>query len=844
MPKNWFRPLIPHAIAVVVFLLIAVIYCKPAFDHKALSQSDVSQWKATAQNSFQYKETHGHFPLWTEGVFGGMPAYQIAMESGLPEPQGIVNNMLMLGLKKPASFFFLACICFYFLSQVLRVNPYAGIAGALAYAYASYNAVIIYVGHDTKMLAIALMPFFIGSLLLIYEKTYWWGTALLALSTSIFVAVNHPQIVYYALIIVAFLTAAYVIRWVREKDVRHLLIAGSLTVFGGLTGVLCNSIITFTTLDYAKASIRGGSELANGSGQVTRTGLSQDYAFSYSMYKTEPFELLVPKIYGGSGDWSAEISEDKSKAIAALQEMPPELGRQLQQEQFLDFYWGGIGSTAGPVYAGAIICFLSLWGFFILDGKHKWWILGACVLGIVMSWGSYFAGFNGFLLKVLPGYDKFRAPSMTLVIPNFLLCVLATLSLQKLFVMAASERAAFWEKYKKGLYLTAGVFVVLLLIYFSLDFTTDRERQLLKSVSAQGGQVSEYIHHFVQGLRDDRQSLFLGSLLRSLLFIAGAAVIAALAIKGKLHSLVMLVLIGALSLIDLIGIDLQYLNNDRYQDQEDAQAAATPSAADQAIMQDKGYYRVFDLRMGVRNITNNASTCLFHLSLGGYSPAKLSIYQDLIEHQLYQFPNCQPVLNMLNAKYTIQPGQAGRDSAVMNPGALGAAWFVRSVKFAPIAPGVMDALTGLDTRDTAVVFDADRSRVQYDTLAGPAMSVPDRMDPIKAAAGDSIQLVKNDNDEMEYRSASSGKRFAVFSEIYYDRGWKAYIDGAETPIIRTNYALRGLSVPAGTHTIRFVFHPASYYTGQKVQAVASSIMVLLLLGAVVVEARKRKNRLE
>ena len=841
MQKKWFQPLIPHAIAVVVFLLVAVIYCKPAFDHKVLSQSDVSQWKATAQNSFQYKETHGHFPLWTEGVFSGMPAYQIAMESGVPQPHGIAYYILTLWLKKPASFFFLACICFYFLSQVLRVNPYTGIIGALAYAYASYNAVIIYVGHDTKMQAIALLPFFIGSLLLIYEKRYWWGTALLALSSSMFVAANHPQIVYYALIIVVFLTAAYVIRWVREKDFRHLLIAGTLTIFGGLTGVLCNSVITFTTLDYARASIRGGSELANGSGQVTKTGLSQDYAFSYSMYKTEPFELLAPKIYGGSGDWSAEISEDKSKAIAALQEMPPEMGRQLQQEQFLDFYWGGLLSTAGPVYAGAIICFLSLLGFFILDGKYKWWILGACILGIMMSWGSYFAGFNGFLLKVLPGYNKFRAPSMTLVIPNFLLCVLATLSLQRLFTMTVAERDAFWEKYKKGLYLTGGVFVVLLLMYVSLDFTTDREKQLLKNVSAQGGQVSEYVHHFVGGLREDRQDIFLGSLLRSFLFIAAAVVLAGLAIKGKLRPLVMLVLIGALSFIDLIGIDLQYLNNDRYQDEEDAQAAPTPSAADQAIMQDKGYYRVFDLRMGVRNITNNASTCLFHRSLGGYSPAKLSIYQDLIEQQLYQYPNCQPVLNMLNAKYTIQPGVAGKDSAVMNPGALGAAWFVRWMKTAPTARAMMDGLTGLDTKDTAIVFEKDYGKAHDTLFQDTASSESMEKEWAELAKKDSIQLVKNDNDEMVYQSVASYKRLAVFSEIYYDRGWKATIDGAEAPIIRTDYVLRGLLVPAGTHTIRFVFHPASYYTGQKVQVAASSIMVLLLLGAVVVEWRKRKN---
>ncbi len=838
MQKKWLRSLIPHVIAAAVFLLIAVIYCKPAFEHKVLSQRDYSQWKAMAHNSFQYKEAHGHFPLWTEGMFSGMPGYQVAMEAQGFAPHGLADHLLTLGLKKPASFFFLACICFYFLSQTLRVNPYVGIIGGLAYAYATYNAVIINVGHDTKMQAIAIMPAFIGSLVLIYEKRYWWGVALLALFTALFVEANHPQIVYYSLIIVGFMTAAYIIRWIKEKDIRHMVIAGSLTIFGGLTGVLCNAVVTFTTIDYAKASIRGGSELANGSGQVTKTGLSQGYAFTYSMYKTEPFTLLVPKIYGGSSDWNTEISEDKSKAIAALQEMPPQMSRQLQQSGFLDFYWGGIGDTAGPVYAGAIICFLALLGFFVLDDRHKWWILGACVLAIVMSWGSYFEGFNGVLLKWLPGYNKFRAPSMTLVIPNFLLCVLAVLSLQKLITVPAAERAAFWEKYKKGIYLTAGAFVVLLLMYFNLDFATDRERQMMKNVAAQGGQVAEYIRPFVQGIKEDRQGMFMSALLRSLLFIAGAAALVGLLIKGKLRPLLMLGLVGALSFIDLLGIDLQYLNNDRYQDEEDAQTPFNPSASDQKIMQDKGYYRVFDLRMGVPNITNNASTALFHLSIGGYHPAKLSFYQDLIENQLYHWPDCQPVLNMLNAKYIIQPNNQGGDSVTVNPDALGAAWFVRSVKYAPTARAVMEGLTGLDTKDTAVLFENDRGALGPDIAAGssPQMAPGGIQD-----SASSIRLVKNDNDEMDYESVSKQKGFAVFSEVFYSGGWKAFIDGTEAPIFRTDYALRGLSVPAGKHQIRFVFHPAAYFTGQLVQNLAGIILVLLLAGAGFVEWRKRKR---
>ncbi len=261
--------------------------------------------------------------------------------------------------------------------------------------------------------------------------------------------------------------------------------------------------------------------------------------------------------------------------------MPPQLSRQLQQSGFLDFYWGGIGDTAGPIYAGAIICFLAhCWAFLSSTTAINGWILGASVLAILMSWGSYFEGFNGALLKWLPGYNKFRAPSMTLVIPNFLLCLLTVLSLQKLITVPTAERAAFWEKYKKGIYLTAGAFVVLLLMYFSLDFATEKERQMMKNVNAQGGQVAEYIRPFFQSMKEDRQGIFLSSLLRSLLFIAAAAALIGLLIKGKLRPLLILGLVGALSFIDLpSGIDLQYLNNDHYQDEEEAQTPFNPSAS-------------------------------------------------------------------------------------------------------------------------------------------------------------------------------------------------------------------------------------------------------------------------
>jgi hypothetical protein len=822
MQKKWLQPLLPHLIAVAVFLVITVLYCKPVFEHKVLQQADVTQWKAMAQNSNVYREKHNTYPLWTQSMFSGMPAYQIAIDAQVFSPQNYAHDVLTLWLPKLPGFFFLACVCFYFLSQVLRVNPYVGIIGALAFAYATYNPTALVAGHDTKMTALAYLPAFIAAQLLIFEKKYAWGVALTALTTDLFISANHPQIVYYGILITGFMTLAYIIRWIRQKEFRHLVIAGALLLAGSLVGILCNAVATFTTYDYAPASIRGGSALAVAGGRVTSSGLSQEYAFSYSMYKTEPFELLVPKIFGGGGN-TEDITDGKSKALEALQSMPPELGRALQQNLIL--YWGGINTdTGGPAYAGAIICLLAFIGFFILDNKHKWWILAVSVLSILMSWGSYFPEFNGFLLKALPGYNKFRAPSVIMVIPNFLLCVLAILSLQQLLILPAATREAFWKKYKKGLYFTGGVFVVLLLLYFSFDYTSASDKDLVKRAANTQPQVLEIIHTFLSALRQDRQALFFNGIVRSFLFIAAAAVLAGFVIKGKLKPLLAIGLIGALSFIDLMAMDVQYLNYDRFQDEEEAQTPFTPTASDQAILRDPSYFRVLDLRNGLDYaLTYGSSTAYFHKSIGGYHPAKLSIYNDLIENQLGKFPNCLPVINMLNTKYIIQPTQDGHDSVMVNPGALGPAWFVRAVKYASTPREVMDGLTGLDTRDTAIVIPT-RATAGLNELDGNS---PD--------AGDTITLQKSDNDEMIYQSQAGKKRFAVFSEVYYDRGWHAYIDDHETAIIRTNYALRGLEVPAGKHTIRFTFHPDSYYTGKTLQLLASLVLMALLIGAGVLE---------
>ena len=420
MNKGLIQRLLPHLIAVGVFLIVAVIYCRPVLQGQVLSQGDITQWKGMAKDAFDYKEKHGHFPLWINNMFSGMPAYQVAMETDNPVSPGIFYTILKLGLPKPISFFFLACICFYFLSQVLRINPYIGIVGGLAYAYATYNIGIIEAGHDTKMQSIALIPAFIGSIMLLYEKQYIWGTALTALFTCLLISMNHMQITYYTVIIAGFMTIGYLVYWFRNKELRHAGMAIGLVLVAGVIGVLSNAVTILTTLEASKTTIRGGTELPEPN--ATKTGLSKDYALSYSMYVAEPLVMMVPDMYGGTGQ-ALEERLDNSKTLETLQMMPQELSSQIASLRTA--YWGGLGAPGqvppnAPPYIGALICFLAIIGFFILDHKHKWWILGASALAFMMSWGEYFEGFNVFLLNNLPMYNKFRVPSMTIVIPTFL----------------------------------------------------------------------------------------------------------------------------------------------------------------------------------------------------------------------------------------------------------------------------------------------------------------------------------------------------------------------------------------------------------------------------------------
>lgn len=832
MKKIDWKKILPHIIAVAIFAIVAIIYCKPAFEGKVLQQEDTSQWKAMAQSSFKFKEAHGHLPLWTNSMFCGMPAYQIAMEADNMFNTEILNKIVTLNLPKPASFFFLACICFYFLACALRCNPYIAIATALSYAYCTYNPIIIVVGHETKMLAIAWLPALIGSLVLLFDKKYIWGTFLTAFTSTYLIGSNHLQITYYAVIIIVFMSLGFAIYCIAQKQIKHLLIVAGLAIAAALVGVGNSAMTLRTTSEYGKLSIRGGSILADANdknSKTTKTGLNKDYAMSYSLYKTEPLAMMIPRAFGGG---SGEIDETKSKAAEKLSEMQPQLAQQLQG--FLQAsYWGGIGATAGPPYIGAIICFLALIGFIVLDNRYKWWILACTIFTIMLSWGKYFDGFNTWMLAHLPAYDKFRAPSMILVVPTFLLTMLAALSLQHIINIENKEEA--WKKYKKGLMVAGGMMLVALLVYLSSDFAGDADRNLLQQIAdikdqQQRDSLQGIIKGFVNALRDDRRALFMSDFFRSLAFMAVAAVMLWLFIKNKISGLIATIVIGVFAFIDVMVIDTKYLNSEKFVEADaytDNNFKETPVITQ--LLKDKSQFRVFNVSRGQFAAFNEDAKTSYHLnSIGGYNPAKLSIYQDLIEKQLYNFPNCMPVVNMLNAKYIIQQTQQGEQVAIPNPDALGNCWFVKGVVYKDSAIQVMNTLTNLNTKDSAVVFANEKDLVKYDANTNDSTA--------------KISLVKNENDFVEYTSNAASAKFAVFSEVYYNAGWKAYIDGKEAPIVKTNYVLRGLSIPAGNHKITFEFKPDTYYGSLKINVASSGLIWFLLIGAIVASILKNRKK--
>ncbi|MBD2723653.1 YfhO family protein [Hymenobacter armeniacus] len=819
----WWQRALPHVLAVMFFALLACVYFSPiVFEGKTLAQHDITQFQGGAHEAQQYAKTMGREALWTNSMFSGMPTYLVSLH--FPgDWSGYLQTALTLGLPAVVANLFLALLCGYILLVALGVRPLVAVAGAVALGFSSYNLAILAAGHNTKSLALAYAPLVLGGILVTYRRNKWLGAALFAVALTLNVHVNHLQITYYLLLLVAIFAVIEAVAAFREGRLPDFLKRTALLAVGAALAVGVSFGRLYTTAEYSKYSNRGPSELKTPAptapGQAPAaatedggTGVDRDYAFQYSYGVGETITLLIPNFYGGAS--SMPLGTDSNLGRAGL---PAEyLGA-------MPTYWGQQSYTAGPVYMGAVVCFLFILGLFVVEKRTRYWLLAGTVLSILLAWGKNFETFNYLIFDILPGYNKFRAVSMALVIAQLAMPILGALALSRVLrpravvpaatpgaaAAAAPETAVLLPKVLYAGAITAGICVLAYLASFSFDFAAPIDGELTK----QG-----FTPQLLSALRADRADLLRNDVWRGLLFIGAALGVLYFYLKGKLAMMPAALVMVALVLLDLWGVDKRYLGENKFQ-RETIAEEFQPTPADQLILRDTDLsYRV----LNVQNPFNEAQTSYFHKSIGGYHGAKLRRYQDLIERQISN--NNQQVLNMLNTRYLITGDP--KQPVQRNPGALGNAWFVSSVKTVNSPDEEMAALSTLSPATEAVV---------------DASKFPQQKAATYDITGSTIALAGYSPDELKYRANATHDGVVVFSEIYYADGWQAFIDGKPVPHFRVDYVLRALQVPAGNHTIEFKFEPKSYAVGNTVSLVSSIVLLLALIGAGVYVARRKPD---
>ncbi len=796
-----FKKFLPHLIAITIFALIALVYCAPVLSGKKLNQFDMGVSKGSSKEADDFRTKTGVDPLWSNSMFSGMPMYlttTVVTENIFK----YLYKVCALGLPDPANLIFLYLIGFYILLCVLKIDYRLAIAGAIAYAFSSYFFVIIQAGHVTKAMALAFVPVLVAGIILCYKKEYIKGFVLAVIGMGLEIYSNHLQITYYTVMTMIIMVICYFIDAIRKKELADFFKASAIVIVAVILALLPNITTIYSVYDYGKFSTRGPSELTD---KKASTGLDKDYATDWSYGIAETMTLLIPNFMGGASQTELDHNSATYKALV-------QNAGEGQAQQFVKsapLYWGDQPITSGPTYVGAIVFFLFILGLFLIKDIDRWWLLIATILSIMLAWGRNFQGFTDIFFDHFPGYNKFRAVSMMLIVAEFTMPFLGLLGLKKIL-----DGSVPLQDGKKALlrsvYISGGICLLFL---------------LLPSLFGLSGKVDKNFEQYpwlLEALKADRASALRMDAFRSLFFIVAAAALIYFTIQNKIQKQVLYISIGGLLLLDMWTVNKRYFNNSHFAAQSQVENPFTPSPADEQILKDP------DPDFKVMNTTvstfNDASTSYFHKSIGGYHGAKMKRYQELIEYQISK--NNMSVLNMLNAKYFIvQPQGAQQPMAQMNPGALGHAWFVKEIKWVPNADSELSALSSFDPRNTAIIDQRFKDKLNgFNTQSDSAAS---------------IILTHYQPNEVDYKTQASKDQLAVFSEIYYEHGWQAYIDGKPTDHVRTNYVLRAMRVPAGTHEIKFKFEPQDYYFTQKIAIAGSSLIVLLFVGFSIMGLRKK-----
>ncbi len=809
-----FKKLSPHLVAVLAFVAMTMAYFLPLLKNQQISQHDIMMWIGMSKEIVDFREQFGMEALWTNSMFGGMPAYQISVVYAANLVR-YVNDIFSLWIPVPASYIFLMLLGFYLLLVSMKVDYRLSAAGAIAFAFSTYHLVVLIAGHNSKAHAIAFMPLVVAGVLMTLNGRLLLGGAVTAMSLALELYANHLQITYYLFMVIMVLVITYVVKFIREGHVARLFRPAAVLLLAAFMGILPNITSLWATWEYGKYSTRSQSELTE---KKVSTGLDKDYALEYSYGVMESFTLMIPRFAGGA---SSEPLDENSATYEAMQRngVGPQQALAILAQS--PMYFGDMRMTSGPPYAGAIIVFLFVLGLFTVRGPLKWWLAITTLLTIMLAWGKNFMPLTDLFFDYFPGYNKFRAVSMILVVAEFTIPLLGILAFERM-TNGSIQKADAIKYLKYALYITGGFCAVTLVMPgLFTNFVATSDAQYLEYFK-QSGRVPDP-QAIIDGFREDRKQAVRLDALRSLFFIAAAAGLLWAWHMKKLKSLRNVYFILAmLVLIDMWMVGKRYLNQDHFVKKSQAEKPIQPTSADLQIMQDP------DPNFRVMNTTvstfNDATTSYFHKSIGGYHGAKLKRYQELVEYQLSR--NNTAVLNMLNTKYFIfQPREGGEAIAQRNPDACGAAWFVPQYKLVANADSELTALTNFDPKQTAFIDERFSAYMQgfspgFDSTA-------------------TILLTKYQPNALEYEATCSREQFAVFSEIYYDKGWRAFIDGKPADHVRVNYVLRGMRIPAGRHRIDFRFEPDVYRVGEGIALASSALLLLLFIGIVFLELRRK-----
>lgn len=781
------REFIAHVIAILLFLTITGIYFAPLFQGDKIYQGDIVNYIGASKELHDFRQDKGKEALWTNRMFGGMPAYQISHHT----PSNLTrfaDKIIRFNFPKEASFVLIAFIGFYILLLSLGLDPPIAIAGALGFGLTSYLFIIIEAGHNTKAHAIGYMAPVLAGIITAYRGKLLGGAAITALFLALQLRANHLQITYYLLMIVLAFGIFEFVHAIKEKKVYQFVKTGMVLVVAATLAIGANIEKIWTTYEYGKYSTRSQSELTIDGDQDNKTsGLNKDYATSWSYGKMETFNLMIPNLMGGAS--GSELSEDSDVYQVLKKNRVPNAKNVIKR---MPTYWGEQPFTSGPVYIGAVICFLFVLGIFIVKGRLKWWLITCTFLSFALAWGHNMMWLTDIFLDYIPGYNKFRSVSMILVIAELTIPLLGFLSLKEI-LSGNRDKEEVMKSLKYALGITGGLCLIFALMGpFLFDFVSRGDTQL-----------PDFI---VSALKSDRSSLLRSDSLRSLFFILLTGLSIYLFHKKKIKKVAFAAVLAVLILADMLPVNNRYLNADDFVKARKMDQPFRKTAVDAQILADKELnFRVYNL---AERLDAGARTSYFHNNIAGYHGAKLKRYQELIDMQLSK-ANAS-VVNMLNTKYIIRKGQSGDLIASQNPSRFGPAWLVKELKVVANADEEMSLLSTFTPSNQALV----------DQRFGLSNT-------IYSATG-SIQLTSYEPNHLVYDVITKEPSFAVFSEIFYDKGWNAYINGELNEHYRVNYVLRGMNLPKGEYQVEFKFEPQSVAIGSSISLVCSCLIYLLL----------------